>query len=409
MFTHNPVRSTSASSATSSASPSSTDSTKPATIILPPELSKLNVAHGKGLYAGLDSEHKARLAVVNAFARSTSKLLNTYRVIRIVGFGSNGAVLAATTADCGPVAIKIIYKARASAISASYSKPQSLHQRVPSEIEVIKEFGAPEYSEESNLLRYVDDWQDENHFYLVTELFGSDWLAAVADSAGSSEKLAALKFEVVRNGSSTEVSLGFSAGSSDLWAWAYAHRAHVWEVTHHGHAFLPSVPVKRVVRGVAVALSALHKEGFYHGDVKAENILVQTDSAVRLADFGHAHHVSFGINSYGTQEMSPPEFLRDSPFSSEELDGRAADVFALGMVLFTLLTESGNLPRKVKDVKLGRIGYKALLSADSGFYPFDRLNDVNAEGIALLDGMCMIDPTRRLTIEQVLAHPWLVE
>ncbi|KAJ3205478.1 hypothetical protein HDU82_005171 [Entophlyctis luteolus] len=404
-------RTSSASSDSSSHSAIGT----PAQIIIPPELAKLAaVKQGKSQYANLDSESKARLAVARAFALSSSKLLNTYRVARIVGFGSNGAVLAATL-NTKPVAIKIIYKAKVS----------SNVQPVPSEIEVLKQLnsvsGAATAAAQTNLLRYVDDWQDSHHFYMVTELFGSDWLAAAAGtSAGASEKLAPLSFQAIYNGLTIPVSLNFSAGTSDLWAWAYAHRAHVWSVSNHEHSYLPIRPIKQIIRQTAAALSEMHSRGFYHGDIKVENVLVQSDSApagavappaprVRLADFGHAKHHTQGIVSYGTQEVSPPELLHDAPIPAAHLDGRAADVFALGIVLFMLLNESGELPRVVKSVKSGRIGYEALLREDSGFFPFDSLNDIDADGVSLLDGMCMVDPARRLTIEQVLAHPWLAD
>ncbi|KAJ3342877.1 hypothetical protein HDU83_005919 [Entophlyctis luteolus] len=407
------------SSATSDSSAVSTPSaigavttaSMPAQIIVPPELAKLATGkNGGSLYANLDSESKARIAVAKAFGLSSSKLLGTYNVIRIVGFGSNGAVLAGTL-DAKAVAIKIIYKARASAKV----------QRVPSEIAVLKQLNSiSTTSPESNLLRYVDDWQDSHHFYLVTELFGSDWLAAAATSGASSDTMLPLNFQAVFNGHTTSISLGFSAGSSDLWAWAYAHRAYVWTVSNHEHSYLPIQPVKHIIRQTAAAIAEMHAQGFYHGDIKVENILVQSEQApagaatpalprVRLADFGHAKHISQGIASYGTQEVSPPELLHDAPVPAEHLDGRGADVFALGIVLFMLLNESGELPRIVKAIKSGIFGYEALLNEDSGYFPFDNLSDVDADGVALLDGMCMVDPARRLTIEQVLAHPWLAD
>ncbi|KAJ3205481.1 Serine/threonine-protein kinase 33 [Entophlyctis luteolus] len=352
--------------------------------------------------APLSHESKARIAVVQAFAESPAKMMGTYCVKRIIGFGSNGVVLAASFKK-SPVAIKIIYKAQAAVT----------HTGLAAEVEAAKYLASSSSESSSHLLKYVDDWKDARHFYLVTELFGSDWLAS-----SPTEKLCPLNFKAIYANAVATICLPFHSGSSDLWAWAYAHRALVWESTQHRHTFLPINPIKRLIRQIAVALAQIHVRGFYHGDVKIENVLVQAGHSgtprggddlpqVRLADYGHANHVSCGMKVYGTREVSPPEFLRGSPYSWN--DGRAADIFALGMVMYKLLHESGELPRIVQVAKSGVISYDALLKEDSGFLPLDGLRDVDEVAISLLDGMCMVDPARRLTVQHVLAHPWFSE
>ncbi|KAJ3129427.1 hypothetical protein HK100_008647 [Physocladia obscura] len=375
---------------------------KPAEIILSPALATIKVPAGKILYDGLSSESKARVAVAYAFAYSPAQLLMKYSIRRVIGFGSNGAVLAAVLNENIPVAIKIIYKKRATSI-----KPLT---EIPSEIEILKHLNANS-NNNGAILKYIEDWQDKNHFYLVTELFGSDWLSSTKWS--TSEKFAPVVFNARYNGASTRVALPFSAGSSDLWAWAYVHRAYVYESSHHQHTMLPILPIKRIVKQLAIALSEMHALGFYHGDIKLENVLVQSGGqmgpVIRLADFGHSKHTSFGIKSYGTQEVSPPEFLRGSLYSSESLDGRVSDVFALGMVMYMLLNESGHLPKMTNSTSAGTMGYEDLLKDDSGFYPFDSLDDFDIGGQSLLDGMCMVDPEQRMNVQQVLAHPWLAD
>ncbi|KAJ3027650.1 UNVERIFIED_CONTAM: hypothetical protein HDU68_003408 [Siphonaria sp. JEL0065] len=362
-------------------------------IKVPPGLATLSTSTSKQklLYSGLNSEDKARVAVVNAFKESM-QFLKTYQTKRIIGFGSNGIVLAATHGSTA-VAIKIIYKNKAS-VQAS----------VPAEIEVLKHLSLNS-TPTSKLLIHIDDWQDVNHFYVVTELFGSDWLAAT--SAAEPDHLHPLVFHA----NNTTICLPFSAGSSDLWAWSYAHRAHMFAT--EGHSMLPLYPVKTIVKQIAIALDEMHAKGFYHGDVKIENVLVQSGGKLgpqtRLADFGHAKHASFGIKSYGTQEVSPPEFLSDSPFSSQEIDGRAADVFALGMVLYVLLRDNGELPSAVKEVKKGRVGYERLVSFRNGEYPLDDMTDLDEDAWDLLFAMTRINPTTRVSIHQVLSHPFFAD
>ncbi|KAJ3116664.1 hypothetical protein HK100_001001 [Physocladia obscura] len=386
--TNNKIFSSSSSKyASSRANSTSQMNAKPAEVILSSSLAAIKVPPKKHLYAGLNSDDKARVSVSQAFMHSPEQFLYKYRIQRIIGFGSNGVVIAATASDNGSaVAIKIIYKPR---VSTKVSPN-------PLEIEVLKSLDDP------ILLKYVESWQDENHFYLVTELFGSDWL-----SSEPAENLPPIVFNVRFGGLSSRISLPFSAGSSDLWAWAYAHRIHIWEVSHHEHTMLPIRVIKKIVKQVALSLAVIHSRGFYHGDIKLENILVQSgglsDPEIRLADFGHSKHVSYGIDSYGTQEMSPPEFLRGSPYGGANRDGRASDIFALGMLMIMLLNEKNQLPKAAEKIASGSIGYEQLAAVNSGFYPLDPLEDISFEGLLLLNGMCMVDPARRITAEQLLS------
>ncbi|KAJ3027644.1 UNVERIFIED_CONTAM: hypothetical protein HDU68_003402 [Siphonaria sp. JEL0065] len=351
----------------------------------------LKVQQQKSVYSGLGSEAMARVAVFQAFSQSPALFVNKYSVQKVIGFGSNGVVLAATQGS-SVVAIKIIYK----------SKP-SLHAAFPAEVEILKHLNS-DPSTSSHLLKYIEDWQDVNNFYVVTELFGSDWLSSVSSSE---PELKPISFPFKFNGSVISVSFPISAGSSDLWAWSYAHRAYMNQT--EGHSFLPLSPVKQIVKQVALALKEMHSKGFYHGDLKIENVLVHQSSQgpqVRLADFGHTKHTSFGIKAYGTAEVSAPEFLSDSPFASSTIDGRAADVFALGMILYVLLSGDGLVPPTVQQVMKGKVGYAGLVSCNYGEYPLGDLPDLDDDAWELMFAMTRVDPTVRITVDQVLAHPF---
>ncbi|KAJ3087989.1 hypothetical protein HK100_008188, partial [Physocladia obscura] len=345
--------------------------------------------------AGLTSDHKARLAVINAFTHSPEQLLSKYLVRRIIGFGSNGVVLAALLNMQTPVAIKIIYKQK------------NRHSKPSPDIEALKHLNTLNCP---NVLKYIDDWQDAFHFYLVTELFGSDWVAS-SPKISSSAPLFHVTFKTpnhrLANGAAeanTMISLPFFAGSCDLWAWAVLHRTHAWESSAYSHSLLPIVPIKQIIKQTASALAGMHSRGFYHGDVKLENVLIQSVDdgiAIRLADFGHTQHISLRFDKYGTREISPPEMLWDSPYKMQELDGRNIDVFALGMMLYRLLNESGKLPRAAKSVNAGVIGYQDLLKMNGGLYPFGSLDDTDLEDLMMLNAMCMVEPDRRITMEQI--------
>jgi len=99
----------------------------------------------------------------------------------------------------------------------------------------------------------------------------------------------------------------------------------------------------RTARQVAEAITALHKAGFVHADVKPGNVLVQESGDAKLIDLGFAHRrgenrklVEAGF-TIGTANYLAPE-LCIQPVR----EGPAADVFALGAMLFECLT--GRVP-----------------------------------------------------------------
>ena len=101
----------------------------------------------------------------------------------------------------------------------------------------------------------------------------------------------------------------------------------------------------RLLAGVAAALDAAHGAGLVHRDVKPANVLVAEGDHVLLTDFGLARLAAGGASAtgagvwVGTPDYSAPEQVRGEPVSA------AADVYALGCVLFQMLTGTVPFPR----------------------------------------------------------------
>ena len=90
---------------------------------------------------------------------------------------------------------------------------------------------------------------------------------------------------------------------------------------------VPAPMQLRIVEHVALALEHLHLHGFCHGDVKAENILLENDDHFVLADCGHSGRAH--VPAHGDVRYRAPE-KRLSP---------AADIFALGLLLAELVAQ----------------------------------------------------------------------
>jgi diguanylate cyclase (GGDEF)-like protein len=100
---------------------------------------------------------------------------------------------------------------------------------------------------------------------------------------------------------------------------------------------------------VATGLSYAHQRGVVHGDIKPSNIMVLGNNLVKIADFGIARMASTLEGKqedavYGTAPYMSPEQIM-----GKAIDARS-DIFSLGVVLYTMLTD--RLPFPEEDISL---------------------------------------------------------
>src|SRR5262249_45008262 len=103
------------------------------------------------------------------------------------------------------------------------------------------------------------------------------------------------------------------------------------------HDAPPPIELQRsIVRDVAAALPEAHRRGPGHGDGKPANILLIKNAdqyGVKVVDFGVARQVATPARAaVGTAGYVAPEQLQSGP------SDRRADLFALGVVLYELMT-----------------------------------------------------------------------
>lgn len=147
----------------------------------------------------------------------------------------------------------------------------------------------------------------------------------------------------------------------------------------------------RIFRELIYGLEYLHAHAICHRDLKPENILLDECDHVKIADFGFARWMRSNIaeTSCGSPHYAAPEVIRGLHY-----DGRAADVWSCGVILYALL--AGRLPFDDPSVRT------LLAKVKSGKYV---MPDFPEEIQALIYGMLQVDVEKRLTIEQIKMHP----
>lgn len=91
---------------------------------------------------------------------------------------------------------------------------------------------------------------------------------------------------------------------------------------------------------IAKALSHAHSKGIVHRDIKPQNIIVNKDGTIKVADFGIAH-LQNENNPDSSETIGSIHYISPEQARGEPVDARS-DIYSLGIVMYEMLT--GRLP-----------------------------------------------------------------
>ncbi|KAL1122453.1 hypothetical protein AAG570_002784, partial [Ranatra chinensis] len=153
----------------------------------------------------------------------------------------------------------------------------------------------------------------------------------------------------------------------------------------------------RIFHQIVAAVSYCHSRNVVHRDLKAENLLLDANMNIKLADFGFSNHFVCG-EKLCTWCGSPP-YAAPELFEGVQYDGPKADIWSLGVVLYVLVCGSlpfdgSTLHSLKKKVMVGKFRIPYFMSADCEH---------------LIRHMLLVDPDRRLSIKQIRAHRWMTQ
>ncbi|XP_050558003.1 serine/threonine-protein kinase BRSK1 isoform X2 [Spodoptera frugiperda] len=152
---------------------------------------------------------------------------------------------------------------------------------------------------------------------------------------------------------------------------------------------------RRFFRQIISALDFCHSHSICHRDLKPENLLLDERNNIKIADFGMASLQPAGSlleTSCGSPHYACPEVIR-----GEKYDGRRADVWSCGVILYALLVgalpfDDDNLRQLLEKVKRGVFHVPHFVPPDCQ---------------QLLRGMIEVNPEKRMTLAEITRHPWV--
>ncbi|XP_069735477.1 serine/threonine-protein kinase SIK3-like isoform X2 [Phaenicophaeus curvirostris] len=161
------------------------------------------------------------------------------------------------------------------------------------------------------------------------------------------------------------------------------------------HGRVAEKEARRKFKQIVAAVNFCHCRNIVHRDLKAENLLLDANLNIKIADFGFSNIFTPG-QLLKTWCGSPP-YAAPELFEGKEYDGPKVDIWSLGVVLYVLVC--GALPFDGSTLQ----NLRARVLSGKFRIPFF----MSTECEHLIRHMLVLDPSKRLSMEQICKHKWM--
>ncbi|XP_055963555.1 serine/threonine-protein kinase SIK2 isoform X1 [Sorex fumeus] len=175
----------------------------------------------------------------------------------------------------------------------------------------------------------------------------------------------------------------------------YAKNGEIFDyLANHGR--LNESEARRKFWQILSAVDYCHGRKVVHRDLKAENLLLDNNMNIKIADFGFGNFFKSG-ELLATWCGSPP-YAAPEVFEGQQYEGPQLDIWSMGVVLYVLVCgalpfDGPTLPILRQRVLEGRFRIPYFMSEDCEH---------------LIRRMLVLDPSKRLTIAQIKEHKWML-
>ncbi|XP_053951760.1 phosphorylase b kinase gamma catalytic chain, skeletal muscle/heart isoform isoform X4 [Anastrepha ludens] len=160
---------------------------------------------------------------------------------------------------------------------------------------------------------------------------------------------------------------------------------------------------RTIMRQIFEGVEYIHSKNIVHRDLKPENILLDENHNVKITDFGFARQLKGDeklADLCGTPGYLAPETLKCNMFEGSPGYSKEVDIWACGVIMFTLLVGCPPFWHRKQMVMLRNIM--------EGKYSFTSPEwaDISEDPKDLIRKCLVVDPAKRITVKEVLKHPF---
>ncbi|XP_023288302.1 serine/threonine-protein kinase dyf-5 [Orussus abietinus] len=201
-------------------------------------------------------------------------------------------------------------------------------------------------------------------------------------------------------------------------------RENLYQLMKNRDKLFPEPVIRNIVYQVLQGLAFMHKHGFFHRDMKPENLLCMGPELVKIADFGLAREIRSRppyTDYVSTRWYRAPEVLLHSTTYNSPID-----IWAVGCIMAELYTFTPLFPGKGEIDEIFKIcsvigtptkedwpeGYHLATAMNFKFPNFSRTSlsvlipNASQEAVILMEDMLQWNPIKRPTAQQSLRYPY---